>query len=98
VEVPDQSLGRVIRTRRLRVRVGSRVPARVILVAHARRPLILALGIVRFRRPGTKRMHLDLTYDAASMLRGRARARVSVSVADFPSISHEATASRVLRR
>jgi hypothetical protein len=96
VRVLRQGLGRVVRTRRLRVSVETRTTGDVFLLGYARGEQPIAYGNVRFRRPGTKRARLKLTRRGARQLRGRPRARIHVHAAVFPSITYEADASRVL--
>jgi hypothetical protein len=98
VRVLRQGLGRVVRTRRLRVSVELRTSGEVFLLGYGRGAHPIAAGDVRFRRAGTKRTYLKLTRRGVRQLRGHARARVAVDAALFPSISYETTASRVLER
>ena len=98
VKVPPQSLGRVVRTRRLRVSVTSRPTGRLILTAVAPGHHEVAAGSVTFREPGTKRARLTLNRPGRRMLARRKRVRLRVVAEAFPFAEQRGSATVVLRR
>jgi hypothetical protein len=96
--VPPQSLGRVVRTRRLRVSVTSRATGRLVLTAAAWDHQEVARGVVAFARPGTKRSHLTLNTPGRRRLAGRTRVRLHLVAEAHPFAAQRGSASALLRR
>jgi hypothetical protein len=97
VAAPEERLGHVLRTGRLRLSVEWRSYGHMFLDAYVRGHGRVAVGLVHFRHPGTKRVTLRFSRKGRRILaktRGRVRLRIVAGV-EFESVGH---ASIVLRR